>query len=124
LEGFRPLGWGHDTPVWRSIAGTTCIHPLLHLSENAIEWGEAERAVKLQRDALPVLQAIDGSAAWNGNLIYNLACQYALAGDSLNAILQLGEALRLRPDLAEWSRQDSDLASLHAHPAYLDLYAG
>lgn len=122
LEGFKPLGWDEDTPAWRSIAGTTCFHPLVHLSENAVAQGDAGRAVQLYRDALPVLQQIDDSPEWQGNLVYNFACQYALAGDSRNAILQLGEALRLRPDLAEWSQQDSDLESLRSHPAYQDLY--
>ncbi len=124
LEGFKPLGWGDETPAWRGVAGTSCMHPLIHLSENAVEQGNPEQAVRLQREALPVLQEIDDSPAWRGTLVYNLACQYALAGDSLNAILQLGEALRLRPDLADWSQQDSDLDSLRSHPAYLDLYAG
>ena len=122
LEGFKPLGWGEETPAWRSIAGTACIHPLVHLSENAVAQGDAGRAVQLHLDSLPVLLEIDDSFQWRGNLVYNLACQYALAGDSRNAILQLGEALRLRPDLAEWSQQDSDLASLRSYPAYQALY--
>lgn len=123
LDGYKPLGWPEGTPVWRSIAGTTCIHPLVHLSENAIERGDAQHAVQLQKNAVPVLQEIDDSPQWRSNLVYNLACQYALAGDSQNAILQLGEALRLNPDLAEWSQQDSDLDSLREHPAYQVLYA-
>jgi len=122
LEGPKPLGWGDETPAWRSIAGTACLHPLVHLSENAIERGDVQQAVRLHLDALPVLQQIDDSPAWQSNLVYNLACQYALAGDSRNAILQLGEALRLRPDLAEWSQQDSDLASLRDDSAYQALY--
>ncbi len=123
LEGYKPLGWPEGTPVWRSIAGTTCIHPLVHLSENAVERGDAQYAVQLQKNAVPTLLEIDDSPQWCGNLIYNLACQYALAGDSQNAILQLGEALRLNPDLAEWSQQDSDLESLRSHPAFQVLYA-
>ena len=123
LEGYKLLGWPEGTPVWRSIAGTTCIHPLVHLSENAVERGDAQYAVQLQKNAAPILAEIDDSTQWRGNLVYNLACQYALAGDSQNAILQLGEALRLNPDLAEWSQQDSDLDSLRSHPAYQVLYA-
>jgi len=122
LEGYKPLGWPEGTPVWRSIAGTTCIHPLVHLSENAVERDAPQHAVQLQKNAVPVLLEIDDSPQWCGNLIYNLACQYALAGDNQNAILQLGEALRLNPDLAEWSQQDSDLDSLRSHPAYQVLY--
>lgn len=122
LEGSEVLGRGDEIPTWRDIAGTACIHPLLHLSENAIERGDPERAVRLHHEALPVLLEIDDSPQWRGNLVYNVACQYALTGDVQKAILQLGEALRLRPDLAEWSQQDSDLASLRDEPTYQALY--
>ena len=53
---------------------------------------------------------------------YNLACFYALSGQIEPALSELREALRLRPDLIEWSKQDPDLAVLRAEPAYQALY--
>jgi len=41
----------------------------------------------------------------------------------LLAIAQLGEALRLNPDLTEWSKQDPDFASIREEPAYRSLYS-
>jgi hypothetical protein len=54
---------------------------------------------------------------------YNLACYLALAGEKNKAVELLGEALRLHPGLTEWSRQDTDLVSLHGLPGYERLYA-
>lgn len=56
-----------------------------------------------------------------GVTIYNLACFYAKNDQPEQALLLLPEALKLRPTLLEWSKCDSDLASLHAHPAFQAL---
>ncbi len=53
---------------------------------------------------------------------YNLACFYALSGQTELALSELREALQLRPNLIEWSKQDPDLAALRAEPAYQALY--
>jgi hypothetical protein len=55
---------------------------------------------------------------------YNLACYYALAGAAGQAIEALRDALKLHPDLSGWSREDTDLNSLHGNPDYEQLYAG
>ena len=47
--------------------------------------------------------------AWRGTIRYNLACHYALRGESAKAIATLAQALHSNPDLTEWSQQDSDL---------------
>ena len=44
-----------------------------------------------------------------GQARYNLACFYALSGQTELALSELREALRLRPSLIEWSQQDPDL---------------
>lgn len=62
-------------------------------------------------------------ANWPGANYYNQACIYALSGKSPAAIEALGEALRLEPQLIEWSKQDSDLASLRDEPGYMALYS-
>lgn len=46
--------------------------------------------------------------------LYNLACAHALAGRPERARPLLREAFRFRPDLREWSTQDSDLDALRA----------
>ena len=55
--------------------------------------------------------------------LYNLACFYATTGQPDKALPLLPEALRLRPDLVEWSKEDSDLDTLRDMPAFQALYA-
>jgi hypothetical protein len=48
-----------------------------------------------------------------GTAIYNAACFQSMAGHDDRARPLLREAFGLRPELLEWARQDSDLATLH-----------
>jgi hypothetical protein len=53
---------------------------------------------------------------------YNLACFYAKTGQPAAALALLPGALRLAPDIMEWSKEDPDLVSLHTEPAYRASY--
>jgi len=44
--------------------------------------------------------------------LYNLACAHAVAGRLDRARGALRDAFKLRPDLAEYAREDSDLVAL------------
>ncbi len=48
-----------------------------------------------------------------GTALYNAACFQSLAGRNDRARSLLREAFGLRPELLEWARQDSDVATLH-----------
>ena len=74
-----------------------------------------EKAV-VQEQALGTLPNDRGAA------LYNLACFYATTGQPDKALPLLPQALRLRPDLVEWSKQDSDLDVLRDLPAFKALY--
>jgi hypothetical protein len=111
-------------PVWRGVAGNECTHPMMHLAEAYVKRGHAERAATMMESLAADLASLDDSPRWIGVVRYNLACYLALAGEKTRAIEILAEALRLHPGLTEWSRQDSDLASLRGMPAYERLYAG
>ena len=113
LEGRTPM---------REIVGHGYIHPLAHLSELHIERGAKERATEIQESMAASLAALDVSPIWIGTIAYNLACHYALCGETEKAIGKLAEALQLNPDLIEWSKGDSDLASLRDDPSYKSLY--
>jgi uncharacterized damage-inducible protein DinB len=58
-----------------------------------------------------------------GIVLYNLACFYATHGRVEKAAGMLPEALRLAPQLEEWSRSDSDLAALRPPPV-ASFYSG
>jgi mannose-6-phosphate isomerase-like protein (cupin superfamily) len=44
--------------------------------------------------------------------LYNLACAEALAGRADDALTHLRRAVELRPETADWAREDEDFASL------------
>jgi hypothetical protein len=106
--------------VWRDIVGRGYLHPLTHIAQLCMRRGLPDRAVQLQETVLQSLAPLDESPEWQGLLIYDLACTCALAAHLDRARQGLAEALRLRPDLIEWSRQDPDIASISGELALLD----
>ena len=59
----------------------------------------------------------------SGSLYYNLACLEAVQGNREAALAALRRALELRPEVAEWAREDEDLASLRDDPEFPSLAA-
>jgi quercetin dioxygenase-like cupin family protein len=49
-----------------------------------------------------------------GSLHYNLACLEAVQGDREAALASLRRAVELRPEVADWAREDEDLAAIRA----------
>lgn len=103
----------------QSILGNGFTHPEAHLAQLYVERGELERANQLQLEVTALLEEIpeERRAAR-----YNLACYYALSGQKAQALAELATALKLNPDLVDWSKQDSDLDSLRDDPHYQALY--
>jgi tetratricopeptide (TPR) repeat protein len=94
-------------------------HPVLHYANHYQRRGELTKATQLYESSVAAV------ADWPeqyGSARYNLACFYALSGQTELAVSELQAALSLRPDLIEWSKQDSDLVALHGEPAYQALY--
>jgi tetratricopeptide (TPR) repeat protein len=109
--------------VWRSVAGTGYVHPVMHLSRIYAESGDRERADRLQMQAASDLLELGGGSEWEGTVKYNLACHYALSGETEKAIRGLKEALELNPGLTDWSKEDPDFAAIREAPEYIALYA-
>lgn len=108
---------------WRVMAGNHVMHPMLHLWEYLHGHEHDDVLMDLFGESFADrLLAVSDDPAWRGPVLYNLACLYALSGSTQLAIKQLKEALRLAPNLIEWSQQDSDLDSLRDEPAYQALY--
>jgi len=110
--------------LWQAILGNGYEHPLLHITQLYIERGDLGRALQLQDQQAAGLLSLDDSPQQHGAVRYNQACILALAGQSERALVLLREALALRPDLVEWSKQDSDLISLRNLPEYHAIYDG
>ncbi|MEW6567619.1 MAG: ClbS/DfsB family four-helix bundle protein [Chloroflexota bacterium] len=110
--------WLRGQPLWRRIAGTGFIHPMVHWSQFLGESGKVDQALALSEQAAEQASPLSDTPEWQGLTLYNLACAYALAGAKNKAPARLKEALHLRPDLVEWSKQDPDLASIRDDPSF------
>jgi quercetin dioxygenase-like cupin family protein len=55
------------------------------------------------------------------SLRYNLACVEAVEGRSDRALAELATAIRIRPEVAGWAREDDDFASLREDPEFRAL---
>lgn len=118
-----PTGRMLGQPLWRGIVMGGFWHPILHLSEFYYKRGDAERLDELVKRAAVRLGSLDELPAWQGRMIYDLACYYALTRQKEKAIAKLREALQVHPGLTEWSKQDTDLIAIRDDPAYEALYA-
>lgn len=79
-----------------------------------IEKGDKDQAMQWADRSL----AIDGD---NPDTLYNLACSYALMGESERALDCLERAGLRGTSIAEWAENDSDLASLRENPRFRTL---
>jgi tetratricopeptide (TPR) repeat protein len=118
----RPLPFSEKetSTLSAQLIGNCLEHPVLHYADYYRRHGDLPRALHVY-DA-----SVAAVADWPDQYAlarYNQACFYALNGQAEQALAVLGEALRLRPDLVEWSKQDADLDALRPLAAYQALYA-
>jgi tetratricopeptide (TPR) repeat protein len=114
--------WEGGRPLWREVVGNIYTHPILHLSDWHIKRGNPTRAAEMYQEMTGQLTNLDGSAEWQGTIRYNNACSFSLLGDKEKAISELREALKLNPDLTEWSKQDPDFEPIRDEAGYKALY--
>ncbi len=91
-------------------------HAIAHLSDIAAIAGPAARplyrAFEQQIETIVVRGRIPDRDV--GVMVYNLACNAALAGRLDDARRLAADALRRRPDLLDWALEDGDLATIRA----------
>ena len=76
--------------------------------------GEREKAMQFAQRSL----ALDGE---NPDTLYNVACGYAVIGETDLSLDCLERASMRGMTIAEWAENDSDLESLHALPRFREL---
>lgn len=101
--------------------GNSLGHVGAHISDYWVSHGDMERARRTQQEIVAAIIAARLGDAQEGSARYNLACYYALHGQLADALTELRPALALRPDLISWAREDHDLDSLRADPAFQAL---
>jgi len=100
--------------------GTECWHVLSHISDYYVKKGQIEKAEVLQ---VSYTEKLKSFPTWKANAVYNLACFYSLCGKKEQALRNLKVAFSERPQLMEWSKQDTDIDPLRDDPRYQALLA-
>ena len=119
LTATNRFAWQRGS-LLRSVIGNGYEHPMLHVAQLVAAANQLPRASQIQEEVTAHLMQFP---EMRGAARYNLACFYALNGQTQLALVELREALQISPDLRDWSQKDSDLISLHGHPDYEALYA-
>jgi hypothetical protein len=122
LKLSAPLG-SEKQPLWQDVANTAATHLLMHVADFYAQHGRQQEAGQLWQEWSQLAAPLDTRAEWRGLVHYNAACGMALSGHREQAIVELRQALELRPSMTPWSRHDSDLAVLRDMPEYKKLYA-
>ena len=122
LTDPQRFAWNNGRALASSILGNGHWHPLEHVARHYFAHGEPVRASELLERTVVREPALEVLPQDRGAGLYNLACLYATLGHPEKALPLLPDALRLRPDLIEWSKQDSDLDVLRGEPAFKALY--
>jgi tetratricopeptide (TPR) repeat protein len=116
------LPWKTERALTSSILGNGFWHPFEHIARSYAERGDLASASAVQQQVVSAEDALQHIPGEQGAALYNAACFFATTRQPDRALALLPEALRLRPDLVEWSKQDSDLDSLRDLPDFQALY--
>ncbi len=115
------FAWNHNEPLVSNVLSNSYWHPLEHAARFSIERGDSAGAIALMDDAIVNQAALAVFPHDRATALFNLACLYATNGLPAQALALLPESLALRPDLIEWSKQDSDLDSIRDTPEFQEL---
>jgi len=119
LSDPKKFAWLEGRPMSDRILGNSVWHPQSHFADFYVKRGKLGKATQMQEALTDKLKVFP---TWGATAAYNLACFYTLNGMKEKAIPNLKDAFKLRPDLIEWSKQDSDLNSLRELPEFKALY--
>jgi hypothetical protein len=119
LSDEKKYAWLEGRPMSDRVLGNLVWHPQSHIADFYVKRGNLEKAIAMQEVLTEKLKRFPN---WGATAFYNTACFYALNNMPARAIPCLKTAFAQRPDLMEWSRQDSDLDSLRGLADFQELY--
>jgi hypothetical protein len=124
LEEARRFPWQTDDRTLSVVIGADFVeHPAEHYSQLYRERGLPERGTAMMDDSARFIGELYGTTSREYAVtLYNAGCYHARNGMSTEAIAAVGQALRLAPDLTDWSKQDADLDSLRDLPDFQAIY--
>ena len=110
--------WTHGRALYNQFLGD-CWHDEWHFSRYLAEHGKLEEGVALQENLVAQLKILP---EWEYIAVYNLACFYSVSGMKAEAITTLKKALKMRPDMKEWSKEDPDFENIRGEAEYKKIY--
>ena len=119
LSDPKKYAWLEGRPLGDRVLGNLIWHPQSHIADFYVKRDKLEKATAMQEALTEQLKEFP---TWAATAVYNAACFYALNGMPAKAIPFLKTAFTQRPDLVEWSKQDSDLDSLREQADFKALY--
>jgi len=115
--------WTRGRPLWHRICFGSFYHPMAHLGELFVKRGQIEETNAMQEKAAAMQLELSDSDQWQGTVLYNLGCYYAVSGQKEAALANVAKGMALYDYLKEWAPQDGDLAILHDDPDFQALLA-
>jgi len=107
-------------PLYLSFMGNWYEHTQSHLGSYCLERHDLAGATHIYEEWASTIVEAEVPNPLKGNILYNLACFYALTNQLEKAATSLERALELAPELKEWSLKDTDLDALRAKQAGQD----
>lgn len=123
-EDLRTVGkhpFDKETTLLAYIIGNYYSHPLTHLADAYLKLGDATIVNRLGDQMVRDILSLDDSPRMRGTVLYNRACLFALTGKGTQALENLRQSIGYRPDLKQWAKDDTDLASLREMPEFIAL---
>ncbi len=106
---MKPHPYAPNQEIWQEVCGTSFFHLGEHLTYVYEDVGDERRAEAGQRWIHDLHLGVAGDGRQRGTAEYNLGCFYAKRGRASEALPLLHKGIALRPDLAEWANNDTDL---------------
>lgn len=122
LNSSKTFAWLGDQPPAQYIIGLIYVHGMMHIQYALMRAGLIDAVIESADKVYGMSEKMDSSEVGRGRNLYNKACSYALAGRAIDAIPMVREAVKLAPNLLEWSKQDTDLDSLRDNPEFKAIY--
>lgn len=121
--GDQPFKWFTAETTGEAILRNSYWHPRIHLADQFINWGEANRGERLIEETVSELRAVKAHGRILGAAVYNLAGVRARQLRTDEALDLLEESLEMREDLRTDAAEDADFASLRDDPRFRALTA-
>jgi hypothetical protein len=119
--GDRPFNWYSVETVGEAILRNSYLHPRIHLADQFLERGEAERSHRLTEETANELRGVDAPGRVLGAALYNLAAVRAAQLRTDEALELLEESLAMREDLKPAAASDENFASLQGDSRFRAL---